>query len=138
MTAALDPYLSFDGNAREALEFYREALGGEVSSMTYGEMGDDGPHRDKLMHGHLKTDAGLTLMAADTPPGTEHRPGENISICLSGFTADAEELRGYWERLTVGAEVTVPLAKQMWGDEYGAFTDRFGIPWMVDFGDPPS
>ncbi len=56
--------------------------------------------------------------------------GQNISISLSG--EDADVLRGYWEGLSQGAEITVPLAKQGWGDEYGQLVDLFGIPWMVD------
>ena len=56
--------------------------------------------------------------------------GDNITISLSGD--DADDLRGYWKRLSDGGQVTVPLEKQMWGDEFGQCVDRFGIPWMVN------
>ena len=69
-------------------------------------------------------------MGADTPPGMEHNPGDNIAVSLSGD--DGDELRGYWEKLSDGGTVTVPLEKQMWGDEFGMCTDRFGIAWMVN------
>jgi PhnB protein len=61
-----------------------------------------------------------------------HTPGNNVTVCLSGD--DREELRGYWEKLADGGTVTVPLEKQMWGDEFGACQDKFGIYWMVNIG----
>ena len=71
-------------------------------------------------------------MGADTPPGMETNPGDNITISLSGD--DEQELRGYWDKLSQGGTVTVPLEKQMWGDLFGQCTDQFGIPWMVNVG----
>ena len=71
-------------------------------------------------------------MGADTPAGMEYNPGTNIAISLSGDDGDA--LRGYWEKLSDGGTVSVPLEKQMWGDEFGMLTDRFGIPWLVNIG----
>lgn len=130
MASVLNPYLSFDGNCREAMEFYRDALGGELTVSTFGEMGDDSPAKDNVMHARLETKDGYTLMASDLPPGMEHKPGENISISISGDDADA--LRGYWSRLSEGGTVTMELEKQIWGDEFGACVDRFGINWMVD------
>ena len=84
------------------------------------------------MHAQLETDAGYTLMGADTPEGMSHNPGDNITVSLSGD--DAENLRDYWAKLSEGGNVSVPLEKQMWGDEFGQCTDRFGIPWMVNIG----
>lgn len=130
MATRLNPYLRFDGNAREAMEFYRDVLGGELSTSLFSDFSDDPSVADKVMHAQLETDGGLTLMASDVPPGSEHRPGNNIAISLSGDDADA--LRGYWERLSDGGQVTVQLEKQMWGDEYGSCVDRFGVEWMVN------
>jgi PhnB protein len=132
MASVLNPYLTFDGNAREAMEFYRDALGGELTLTTYGDMGDQGPDGDRIMHAGLRTGAGFTLMGADTAPGMEYVPGQNISISISGAMADAAELHRYWERLSESATVTVPLERQMWGDEFGACVDRYGVSWMVD------
>jgi PhnB protein len=73
------------------------------------------------MHGQLETDSGFTLMGADTPPGMEHNPGTNMAVSLSGD--DADELHGYWEKLS-------------WGDEFGMCVDQFGIGWMVNIGQP--
>ena len=131
MASRLNPYLNFPGNAREAMEFYRSVFGGDLTQSTFGEFGTEDPAlADKIMHAMLETPNGYTLMASDTPPGMEHVPGNNVSVSLSGD--DADDLRGYWTRLSDGGAVTVPLARQMWGDEFGMCLDRFGIGWMVN------
>ncbi|MFE7775370.1 VOC family protein [Streptomyces sp. NPDC057445] len=135
MASRLNPYLSFGGDARQALEFYEEVFGGTLALNTYGESGQAAtPDADRIMHGMLETPSGFTLMGADSPPGMEHTPGNNFSVSLSGD--DAAELRGYWEKLSAGGSVAVPLEKQMWGDVFGMCTDRFGIPWMVNISEP--
>ena len=131
MSVKLNPYLSFSTNAREAMEFYHAALGGELQKMTFGEggMSDRPEAADLIMHAQLESE-GMTIMASDTPPGMAHQPGTNISISLSG--GDEAKLRGYWDRLSPGGQVTMPLEKAPWGDTFGMFTDRFGIQWMVN------
>lgn len=137
MTSRLNPYLSFSGDAKEALDFYHEVFGGTLNANTFAEFGaQDVPNADQIMHGQLETDHGFTLMAADTPPGMDLNPGDNIAVSLSGD--DADDLRGYWEKLSEGGTVSVPLAKQMWGDDFGMCTDKFGIAWMVNIGQPQS
>ncbi|MFJ8864307.1 VOC family protein [Streptomyces sp. NPDC102473] len=131
MASRLNPYLSFAGDARQAMEFYRNVLGGTLTLHTYGDIGGGGAGQgDKIMHGTLETAGGFTLMGADNPPGTEREPGNNFAVSLSGD--DPDELRGYWDKLSDGATVTVPLEKQMWGDVFGMCTDGFGIAWMVN------
>ncbi len=131
MSSKLNPYISFRDNAREAMEFFQGALGGDLHSNTFGEYGDpNAPEANLIMHSMLETPSGFALMGADTPPGMEHNSGSNVAISLSGD--DPDELRGYWEKLSDGATVTVPLEKQMWGDEFGMLVDRFGIAWMVN------
>jgi PhnB protein len=135
MASRLNPYISFTDNARQAMEFYADVFGGDLKLNTFGEFGSpDAPEADMVMHGMLETDSGFTLMAADTPPGMEHNPGTNIAVSLSGD--DADELRGYWAKLSDGGTVSVPLEKQMWGDEFGMCVDRFGIGWMVNITQP--
>jgi PhnB protein len=132
MASRLNPYISFRDNARQAMEFYRDVFGGNLSVNTFGESGgaQGTPEADKIMHAQLETDRGFTLMASDTPAEMPYNPGNNISISLSGD--DADDLRGYWAKLSDGGTVTMPLEKQMWGDEFGMCQDRFGIPWMVN------
>ncbi|MFB6724976.1 VOC family protein [Kribbella sp. NPDC056345] len=132
MASRLNPYIQFDGSAREALEFYQGVFGGELTTSTFKEFGaGHGPDDDdKLMHGQLESPNGFTLMAADTPQGMPYNPGENIAVSLSGD--DGDDLRGYYTQLSDGGKVSVPLEKQMWGDEFGMVTDRFGINWMFN------
>jgi PhnB protein len=135
MSARLNPYLCFAGEARQAMEFYRDVFGGNLAVNTFGEYGDkSAPEADKIMHGMLETAAGFTLMGADNPPGMELTTGNNMAVSLSGD--DDAELRGYWDKLSDGATVTMPLEKQMWGDVFGMCIDRFGISWMVNIGQP--
>ena len=135
MTSRLNPYIMFPGNARQAMEFYEGVFGGTLTVNTFGEFGGpDADTADKIMHANLETDNGFTLMASDLAPGMEHTPGNNISVSLSGD--DADQLSGYWEKLSGGGTVTVPLEKQMWGDVFGACVDQFGIPWMVNITQP--
>ncbi|NMR21382.1 VOC family protein [Cellulomonas fimi] len=130
MTSRLNPYLSFGDDARQAMEFYRDVLGGELTLSTFGEYGTQGPDAEKIMHGQLETPSGFVLMGADTPAGMQRTVGDNITISLSGD--DSTQLRGYWEKLSEGGTVTVPLEKQVWGDEFGQCIDRFGIGWLVN------
>ncbi|MET9225376.1 VOC family protein [Lentzea sp. NPDC003310] len=132
MATRLNPYISFDGQAREAMEFYHSVFGGELKMNTFGEFGmQDTPQADQIMHAQLETELGYTIMASDTPPGMEYRSGSRITVSLSG---DEEVLREYFDKLAVGGEVGTPLEKQMWGDEYGDLVDRFGVNWMVNLG----
>src|SRR3954454_20245117 len=105
MASRLNPYISFNGNAREALEHYAGVLGGNLTVSTFGEAGAAQSPGDepKVMHGQLETDDGLALMAADTPSGMEWNPGNTMSVSLSGD--DGDRLRGYWEGLSEGGTV---------------------------------
>ena len=135
MTSRLNPYLSFRDNAREAMEYYQRVFGGDLRMNTFGEFGNPDPQlADRIMHAQLETPSGFTLMASDTPPGMESTPGTNMAISLSGD--DADDLRRWWEQLAEGGTVTMPMEKQMWGDEFGMCVDRFGMSWMVDIGQP--
>jgi PhnB protein len=135
MASRLNPYISFNGNARDAMEFYSDVLGGKLEVSTFGDLGAaHGDDADKVMHGMLETDDGLTLMGADTPPGQEFNPGNTMAVSLSGD--DGDKLRGYWDGLSEGGTVTLPLEKQMWGDVFGMCIDRFGVAWMVNIAQP--
>ncbi|MEU4090402.1 VOC family protein [Streptomyces aureus] len=128
----LNPYISFAGNARQALTFYRGVFGGELVIHEFGMFGSEAPpgFADKVMHGMVEAPNGFCLMGADVPPGMERRVGNNISVSLSGD--DAEQLRGFWAKLSAEGTVSVPLEKQMWGDTFGMCTDQFGVDWMVN------
>ncbi|MFD6798680.1 VOC family protein [Streptomyces cyaneofuscatus] len=137
MGSRLNPYISFDGNARQTMTFYQEVFGGELEVSTAADSGTansgsaDSPDVVKLLHARLDTPDGYTVMAWDVPDGVPYRPGNDVAVYLGG---DDNELRVRFERLSEGGTVTVPLEKQPWGDEAGALVDRFGITWMVNIG----
>jgi PhnB protein len=137
MAVKLNSYINFNGNAKEAVEFYKSVFGGEVYADTFREFaGDTMPvaeeDLDKVMHAYLKGDNGIELMASDTPKGVPFSPGGNVSLTLNGD--DETVLRNYWDKLAEGGTITVPLEKAPWGDTFGMVTDKFGVNWMVDIG----
>ncbi|GAA1281238.1 MULTISPECIES: VOC family protein [Brachybacterium] len=140
MPAALHPYLNFDGNSREAFEFYGHALGAIPQFVTFGEAGAvpvDHPSADKVMHGSLEVTELIRLYVSDVIEGMSpdgFTPGTNVTLSLMGD--DETLLRSAYERLSEGGSITMPLEKQMWGDVYGSFTDRFGIVWQVNISAP--
>lgn len=132
----LSPYIHFKDTAREAMEFYKSVFGGKLDMSTFKEanMSQDPSDENKIMHAMLVSENGLTLMGADTPLHMEYKPGASISICLSGD--EEPTLKGYWEKLSAGAIITVPLAKAQWGDSFGMLVDKYGIEWFVNITQP--
>ncbi|MEP6648794.1 MAG: VOC family protein [Lapillicoccus sp.] len=131
MSMRLNPYLQFSNNTTEALDFYKSVFGGETVLSHFKEYGTEGADGDLVMHGQLETDAGFTIMAADTPSFMSGPASEsNITVSLSGD--DGDTLRGYFQGLSDGANIGTPLEKQMWGDEFGQLTDKYGIGWLVN------
>jgi PhnB protein len=130
--ANLSAYLTFNGNCKEAMEFYKSCLGGEFKPMTYGEspMGAQTPAemRSMIMHSYLKSD-GIHFMAADAPEGTV-RHGNRVSLCLIGDSA--AELKHLFSKLSAGGKVTRPLKEEFFGT-YGELTDKYGFTWMFQY-----
>ena len=131
MSTTLNPYLSFRDNAREAMAFYQSVFGGTLESSTFADMdmAEDPAEGNKIMHSSLTTDNGMVLMASDTPSSMNLDEGSSYSISLSGD--DGEQLRGYWDKLLDGGQMTLPLEKAPWGDMFGMLTDKFGTSWMI-------
>lgn len=130
--ALLNPYLNFRGNAREAMEFYQSVFGGDLDISTFADFQMPGISEDEMgwvMHSQLTTSAGFVLMGADTPSVMEYVPPQGMTIALSGNEVD--ELRGYFEALSDGATVEIPLELAPWGDLYGQLTDKYGTSWMA-------
>jgi PhnB protein len=132
MQSKLNPYISFKDNTREAMEFYKTVFGGKLAMSTFKEYhaSQDPSEDNKIMHAMLEADNGITFMASDTPDRMEYKAGTNYSMSLSGD--DEAELRGYFEKLSAGGHVTMPLEKAMWGDTFGMVTDKFGVSWLVN------
>lgn len=136
MPMKLNPYLGFRDNAREAMEFYRTVFGGELTISTFADFqaSEDPEEQNLVMHAQLETPGGLTLMASDTPRRMDYASGTAITLSLSGRKEDDADLRGYWDRLSEGGTITMPLEPAAWGDVFGMLTDRFGMSWMVSIG----
>lgn len=138
MPAGLHPYLNFDGNAREAFESYGRCLGAMPQFSTFGEfqaVPEGHPASDLIMHGSLEVSDLIKLYVSDVIEGmAAYSQGTNVTLSLMGD--DETFLRGAFEKLSEGGSITMPLEKQMWGDIYGSFTDRFGIVWQVNISSP--
>lgn len=132
MQSRLNPYISFKDNAREAMEFYKTVFGGKLEMSTFQDFGmtQDPAEAGKIMHSMLEADNGLTFMAADTPSQMPFDTGSRISMALIGD--DEEELKGYFEKLSAGGQVPMPLNKAPWGDSFGMLVDKYGVTWMVN------
>ena len=132
MQSKLNPYLSFKDNSREAMDFYRTVFGGKLQMNTFKELNasQDSSEDNLIMHSVLEADNGITIMASDTPNRMEYRPGTNMSMSLSGD--NEAELKGYFEKLSAGGTVSMPLEKAIWGDSFGMCIDKFGVPWLVN------
>ena len=137
MKADLTPYRQFNGNAKEAMEFYQTVFGGELQMMPFSamhseeEVGGDG---EKIMHAELVVDGQKLLFASDIPRVMQRMKGEDTPLSLTGGAELEEEIRGYWEKLSEGGTVTMPLESVPWGAVYGALEDRFGTHWMFNIG----
>lgn len=138
MKSQLNPYISFKDNARQAMQFYQSVFGGKLDMNTFSEFqaSDDPAEADKIMHAMLVAENGIVFMAADTPASMEYDPGSRISMSLSGD--DEAQLRGYFEKLSAGGTVTMPLEASPWGDHFGMLNDKFGVAWMVNITAQPS
>ena len=133
MQSKLNPYISFDGNAREAMEFYKSVFGGELTLSTVDDMGGapEGMDGNKIMHAQLIAENGITIMAADSATGMrEFVVGTNMSLSLSGD--NEEELTSYFDKLAEGGKIEQPLTKASWGDTFGMCIDTFGTFWLVN------
>ena len=128
---AANPYINFQGRTQEALNFYHEALSGELTLMTEDPNGPPkaaGPD-DHIMHGSLASD-GLLIMGSDGHLDYPAKAGDNVAIALSG--SDHERLSDAFEKLSNGGQLKQPLKTESWGDSFGYFVDKFGINWMVN------
>lgn len=136
MQTKLNPYLNFRDDTRAAMEFYKTVFGGKLAISTFKDYqaSQDPSEDNKVMHATLEADNGITFMAADTPSRMEYKPGTNYSMSLTGD--NEAELRGYFDKLAAGGNVTMPLVKAQWGDTFGMLTDKFGVSWLVNITAP--
>lgn len=126
------PYLTFNGDCKEAFALYKDVLGGELFSMSFAEAPEEAgvpKDPDLILHACLTVGA-FSLMASDCPPGQPYRKLQGMSVSLNvDSVAEAERL---FNALSTGGSVHMPLAKTFWAERFAMFEDRFGIVWMVN------
>ncbi len=132
MQSKLNPYINFNGKAKEAMAFYQSIFGGNLTMTTFqeGGMTQNPEEAEKIMHAMLIADNGITLMGSDAMSGTALTEGDNISLSLSGDMHD--ELSRYYEKLSHDGTILEPLKQAPWGDTFGMVMDKYGIRWMVN------
>lgn len=129
----LNPYLTFDGNAREAMTFYAEVLGGEITmSMRFSEMPEEahwpGMVGDEMAHVSVTLPGGDTLMGSDSG-GLTHEGFHGHSLQAAFDTI--EEAEAIFDKLSDGGTVVMPCEPTFWAKAFGMCTDRYGVSWMV-------
>ncbi|MFC0274998.1 VOC family protein [Metabacillus herbersteinensis] len=134
MTISLTPYLTMDGNAKEAIQFYEQAIGAEVLEIvTYGEMPEmPNTFTDDLKNlvAHAKLQVGETeLMFSDTPGGSPIQKGKQVTICIT--SNDVEKSKRIFEALRQDGQVNMPLEETSFSPAFGDVTDKFGVTFQI-------
>jgi len=132
--AKLNPYLNFNNNCREAMNFYKDALGGQLEMQTVAEMPAMAAQmpaemKDQILHSVL-TSGDMVIMASDM---NRSKPveGNTFGICVN--CTSEEELNRFFSKLSEGGKVNQPVAMMPWGDLFGDLTDKYGKSWMFNF-----
>ncbi len=136
-TATLQPipYLSFNGNCREAIDFYKDLFGGRLISITtFGETPMAGAMKpeelNNVVNAQLELPGGPVLMAGDAPSMYPYQGVQGVTICLNFDTV--EEAEEAFNALAVGGQITMPFSDAFWAKKFGMVTDRFGVPWVLN------
>jgi len=133
MAFAVTTHLNFRGQARSALDLYKQVFGGEQLLMTYGAMGQSATAAspDHIIWGQVTAADGFRIMAFDVQAGRDYDAGKNaFFVSLRGSSAD--EVQERWSALVKEATIIQPIGPSPWSVLYGMLTDRFGITWVVD------
>ncbi|WP_204113439.1 VOC family protein [Shimia biformata] len=128
---AFIPYLNFDGNCAEAMQFYADLFGAtEVQILRFSDApSTEGmPPSDRVMYSHIMLGE-FCLMGSDYPPGMEARPQESVSV--NHPVANVEGGQALFDRLAEGGQVTMPFAATFFSPGFGMVRDRFGTNWMI-------
>lgn len=137
---AVNPYLNFDGQAEEAMNFYKSVFGGDFMGNGVMRMRDmDGmpnlseEEKNRVMHVSLPLDNGQVLMASDIMPSMGHKLTQGNNNYVSIFTESREEADRLFSALSLGGTVEMPIGDQFWGDYFGSFKDKYGVCWMINY-----
>ncbi len=131
----LDPYLFFNGNCAEAMQFYERTLGGKLEMMKAKESPAAGKtppgNDDKVLHSRLDFDGGV-LMASDWMDSKPYPAMGGFSVSV--IYTQVEDAKRVYDTLSKGGKITMPLGKTFWVESFGMVVDRFGTPWMISGG----
>lgn len=131
----INSYLTFSGNCREAMNFYKECLDGELILQTIGEspMADKMPAKMKecILHSSIERKGVLMLMGTDCVPEGGLIKGNGVSLTLN--CSSEEEIKNYYEKLSAGGKTTHPLENTFWGALFGGLTDKYGNHWLLNY-----
>ncbi|HZV11910.1 MAG TPA: VOC family protein [Candidatus Kapabacteria bacterium] len=131
--ARLNPYLTFNGNCREAMTFYKDCFGGKLDIQTVGESpvaGEMPPQmKNSVMHSQLESDK-IVIMGSDLVP-EKLSQGNTLALMLD--CVNEQEIRSLFEKLVVGGKVNQQVQDTFWGALYGELVDKFGVRWMLNF-----
>ena len=133
MTVKTTTHINFRGNARAALEFYHATFGGQLTVVTYKDMGavQNPAEADQIMWGKVEAESGFRIMAYDVPSRLDYAAGEiPFFVSLSGTTAD--ELNALWAKLVDAATIVQPIGPASWSPLSGMLKDKFGVTWVLD------
>ncbi len=125
-------YLNFDGNTREAMSFYQKCLDAKLSLQTFRDAKMDVPKgaEDRIVHARLEKGEAI-LMASDTQPGMPFTPGDNFSISVQ--CESSAEIDRFFNALSEGGRITMPIQDTFWNARFGMLTDKFGVNWMFNY-----
>lgn len=130
----INAYLNFNNNCREAMGFYKDCLGGELTLQTIGDSpmgaGCSAAMKDQILHSTLLKN-GLVLMGSDMMGPDGFVQGNTVSLSLN--CGSEEEINTFFSKLSAGGKIMEPLKQQFWGATFGVFTDKFGVRWMLNY-----
>ncbi len=130
----INPYLNFEGNTREAMTFYNDCLGGELTMQTVGgspaEPYCPAAMKDQILHSSL-VKGPLVIMASDMSSSEGITKGNSIALSIN--CSSEEEINTFFNKLSTGGTIIDPLKEQFWGAIFGVFTDKFGTRWMLNY-----
>ncbi len=130
----INAYVGFNGQCREAMTFYKECLGGELTLQTIAETPVAAQcaegMQNSIMHSSL-TKGNLLLMGSDMTGPDGYNQGNNIALSLN--CSSEEEINTFFSKLAEGGKIIDPLKVQFWGAIFGVLTDKFGINWMFNY-----
>ena len=131
---AINPYIGFNGKCREAMNFYKECLGGELELQEAAGSPSEqfqGDGNNKILHSSLTIEGLQILMGSDMTDKDGYIKGNNVALAI---TCNSQaEIFSLFDKLSKGGSVSARPKEEFWGAIFGTLVDQFGIKWMLNF-----